>query len=61
MKKEKLSFEDANMIRGLVDFPGGLELHIGVGIGEMLPCAAVRMCMGGCMQCYLEGRCYSTH
>lgn len=31
MKKEKLSVEDGAMMRTLLDFPGGLELHIGVG------------------------------
>lgn len=30
MKKEKLSVEDGAMMRTLLDFPGGLELHIGV-------------------------------
>ncbi len=33
MKREKLSLEDGLMMRSLVDFPGGLELHIGVGGG----------------------------
>ena len=32
MKAENLSMEDAVMIRALLDFPGGLELHIGVSI-----------------------------
>ncbi len=30
MKAEKLSLEDGALMRTLVDFPGGLELHIGV-------------------------------
>lgn len=31
MKSEGLSIEDGKLMRALVDFPGGLELHIGVG------------------------------
>lgn len=30
MRAEKLSIEDGMLMRQLVDFPGGLELHIGV-------------------------------
>ena len=30
MKKDKLSYEDGAVMRGLLDMPGGLELHIGV-------------------------------
>jgi hypothetical protein len=31
MQQEKLTIDDGLMMRSLVDFPGGLELHIGVG------------------------------
>jgi len=42
MKREGLSFEDAVVMRSLLDLPGGLELHIGVGrregrLGARLP------------------------
>lgn len=30
MKSERLSLSDGALMRTLVDFPGGLELHIGV-------------------------------
>lgn len=30
MKTENLSLEDGALMRSLLDFPGGLELHIGV-------------------------------
>lgn len=30
MQHEGLSLEDGALMRSLVDFPGGLELHIGV-------------------------------
>lgn len=30
MQAEKLTIEDGLMMRSLVDWPGGLELHIGV-------------------------------
>ncbi len=33
MQQEKLGLEDGLMMRQLVDFPGGLELHIGVSLG----------------------------
>lgn len=36
MRREKLSVEDGITMRTLVDFPGGLELHIGVSPG--VPC-----------------------
>lgn len=32
MQKRGLSLEDGAVMRYLVDFPGGLELHIGVGL-----------------------------
>lgn len=35
MKAEKLSLEDGALMRQLLDFPGGLELHIGVGAGGL--------------------------
>ena len=31
MKKDKLSFDEGAIMRSLLDMPGGLELHIGVG------------------------------
>ena len=31
MRKEKLSLEEGGVMRSLLDMPGGLELHIGVG------------------------------
>jgi acyl-CoA oxidase len=31
IQDEKLPLEDGLMMRQLVDWPGGLELHIGVG------------------------------
>lgn len=43
MKREGLGIEDGKILRQLVDFPGGLELHIGVGArGHMgfVDCAA---------------------
>ena len=33
MREEKVTQEDALEIRKLLSFPGGLELHIGVGLG----------------------------
>jgi acyl-CoA oxidase len=33
MQDEGLGLEDGLMMRQLVDWPGGLELHIGVGLG----------------------------
>ena len=36
MKREQLSVEDGITMRALVDFPGGLELHLGVGFGLAL-------------------------
>ncbi|GFR44234.1 hypothetical protein Agub_g5369 [Astrephomene gubernaculifera] len=36
MKSEKLSVEDAMIMRTLVDFPGGLELHIGMFIPSVM-------------------------
>lgn len=33
MQTEKLTIDDGLMMRQLVDFPGGLELHIGVSHG----------------------------
>ncbi|MEW5313953.1 MAG: hypothetical protein WDW38_005483 [Sanguina aurantia] len=36
MKKEKLSVEDGAMMRTLLDFPGGLELHIGMFIPSIM-------------------------
>lgn len=36
MKKENLSIQDGLMMRSLVDFPGGLELHIGMFIPTIL-------------------------
>jgi len=43
MKKEQLSLEDGVTMRSLVDFPGGLELHIGVGVGgRPAACACCR-------------------
>ena len=42
MNAEKLTLEDGLMMRTLADSPGGLELHIGVRCGVMLP-AAMRL------------------
>nr|AWK67839.1 ACOX [Dunaliella tertiolecta] len=36
MKQEKMSLEDGVTMRSLVDFPGGLELHIGMFIPSIL-------------------------
>lgn len=36
MQADKLPVEDGLMLRSLVDFPGGLELHIGVGVARVL-------------------------
>jgi acyl-CoA oxidase len=36
MKKEQLGLEDGITMRSLLDFPGGLELHIGVSLHGLL-------------------------
>lgn len=42
MRTHKLSLEDGGMIRTLVDWPGGLELHIGVS-SRMLKCSLLKI------------------
>jgi hypothetical protein len=53
MKAEKLSLEDGALMRSLVDFPGGLELHIGVSHGPMRACRQ-HVCQQLCPGCFLH-------
>lgn len=49
MRSEKLGVEAGMVMRQLVDFPGGLELHIGVGAMGGATAAAAALCSTPCL------------
>ncbi len=54
MRNEGLSFKDGLMMRQLLDFPGGLELHIGVsehGTGQEMYGGDVGVSIGLATMC----------